>query len=68
MPPERIIFNQEIAIDFLWLENRLVLHVMYTHTYVSKATWVGFRSAHSIWLAFLEFCTTVICGLSQQDQ
>lgn len=32
MTPDKIIFNHELEIDLLWLDNALVIHVVDTHT------------------------------------
>lgn len=32
VPPEKIVFNHEIAMDLMWLEKVPVLHVVDTHT------------------------------------
>lgn len=62
VPPERIIFNHEVAIDLMWLENKPLLHVVWTHTHFGNETWVQSKSARDIWLAFLECWSTVYVG------
>lgn len=38
IPLEKILFNQEIAMDFMWNEGVLVIHVVETHTGFQNAT------------------------------
>lgn len=62
LPPETIIFNQEITIGVLWLDNKRVLHVICTHTYFSNDIWVGSKSTRDMWFEFLECWCTIYVG------
>ena len=50
--PGKIIFNQEVALDFMWINKRPVLHVICTQTHFSPAIFLTSESAEAAWLTF----------------
>lgn len=48
LPPDEIAFNQELAMDLVWLEGDPVLHVIDTHTNFQTATYVTDKSADGL--------------------
>lgn len=62
IPNDRIIFNQTISVDLLWLHERPVLHVLDDQTGYRNATFLKSKSAEDIWNAFLGCWATVYVG------
>ena len=50
--PGKITFNQEVALDLMWINRRPVLHVICTQTHFSSAIFLTSESAEAAWLAF----------------
>lgn len=58
VPPEKVIFNQEVGIDLTRLDGKPVLHVVCTHTNIRNTTWLESKSARNIWLVFMDCWAT----------
>lgn len=43
--PEQVIFNEELAIDLLWLENKPVLYVVRIHIHYRNVIWTKSKTA-----------------------
>lgn len=62
LPNEKIIFNREVALDLMWLENKAVLHVVDIDTHFNSAKILSGQTVESVWEAFLECWTTLYTG------
>lgn len=54
IPLVKIIFNRDVSIDLIWLDNMPVLHILCTNTNVGNATWLESTSARDRCLDFLD--------------
>lgn len=54
IPLDQRLFNYEVAVCFVWLESRPVLHVICTYTTFQRATVLRPKSVEDIWAALLE--------------
>lgn len=61
-PPEDIVFNYEVVIDFICLDNKPVLHIVCTHNHFGNFIWLKSKSAQDIWLTFIEYWSTFYSG------
>lgn len=62
IPPEKIIFNEEISLDLMWLGKRPVLHVVDTHTNFGSASFLRGQSAEQVWNSFIECWCAIYTG------
>lgn len=62
MPHDEIIFNQELAIDLVWLNGKPALHIVDTHTMYQSADYNTTKDAGALWEVFLRFWATVYIG------
>lgn len=62
MPPDKVIFNQELAIDLVWLEKKLVLHIVENHTEFQNAIPISTKRAEDIWYEFVEGWASLYVG------
>lgn len=60
--PDEIVFNREVAMDLLWLEQATVLHKFCIHSQFSNDMLVQSKSAKNIWLTFLYYWSTINVG------
>lgn len=56
-------FNGELAMDLVWLESRMVLHIECTHTKFRGAAVLRCKNVEVIRKAFLEFWATIYTGM-----
>lgn len=62
LPPDEIIFNHEIAIELVWLEERPVLHVLDTHIRLQSAAVLRSMSTEDVCSVFMECLVTLYMG------
>lgn len=62
IPESEIAFNQELAIDLLWLEGKPALHVIDTQTAFSNAKFINNKTADGLWQLFVDIWATVYTG------
>jgi len=60
--PKGIVFNQDLALDLMFLDSMAVLHVVDTQTHFSSAIFLQGQSVEDIWYAFLECWVTLYSG------
>jgi hypothetical protein len=61
--PEEVVFNQELRIDLMFLEDRKpVLHVVNAGTTFQAAIFLDGEDAASVWNAFLKCWSHALCG------
>lgn len=60
--PSGIVFNQELALDLMFLDKIPVLHVVDTQTHFSSAVFLHSQSTEAVWHAFLECWATLYTG------
>lgn len=65
VPPENIMFNQELAIYLLWLARRPVLHVVDTHTRYQNAVFIKDKSVQGLWEVSIVCWTSVYTSYPQ---
>lgn len=58
-------FNHELALDLMWIEENPILHVMDTHTHFQSAYVLRSKRAEDIWFAFVEFWAALYVGYAQ---
>lgn len=54
-PDPEVAFNEELALDLMWLNRRAVLHVAYTQTHLSNAVFLHGQSVEDVWRTFFNF-------------
>jgi hypothetical protein len=59
---EKIIFNDEISLDLVWLDGESALHVVDTATRFGAAVFIEGQDVESIWAALLECWVLVYTG------
>lgn len=62
LPPDKIIFNKELAMDVMWLGNKAVLHVIDTDTHFNSASILKGHSVEDVWKSFLSCWVTLYQG------
>lgn len=55
LPPGEIGFNQELEICLMWVNSKLILHVVDTHTMYKNAVFIISNTAENFWYHF-ELC------------
>ena len=60
--PKECIFNEELALDLMFLEGKAILHVVDTRTHFSSAAFLDSQSVDGVWAAFLSAWTTLYVG------
>jgi hypothetical protein len=60
--PEDIIFNQDLALDLMWLDGQATLHIVDTRTYFSSAAILKRQTVEGAWYAFLDAWATLYLG------
>ena len=61
-PPDQIIFNEEVALDLMWLEGKAILHVVDCHTHFNSASALKGHSVEDVWEAFIKCWTSLYTG------
>lgn len=59
LPADEIVFNQEVAIDLVWLAGRPVVHVVDTHTNYQNAEFVQSKAVDDLWQTFVKCWSSV---------
>lgn len=59
---DKVVFNEEVAVDLVWLEGRPVLHLVDTHTHLQGAAMLRSKNADYIWSAFMEYWVSLHLG------
>ncbi len=62
IPPDKILFNHELAIDLLWLDKRPVLHVIDTHTLFQNGVFIKSKKSEDLWKSLIDCWFTVFIG------
>jgi hypothetical protein len=60
--PSGFTFNEEVALDIMYLEQSSVLHVVDTQTHFNSAIFLRGESVEMVWIAFLECWATLYAG------
>jgi hypothetical protein len=60
--PEDVIFNQDLALDLMWLDGQATLHIADTRTLFSSAAILKRQNAEGVWHAFLNAWATLYLG------
>lgn len=60
--PDELVFNQELAIDLLWLNKKPVIHFVDTHTNYQNAAFVATKSSEELWKLFMNTWVTTYVG------
>lgn len=63
LPPERLVFNNAISIDIVWINDYPVLHVIDDHTGFRNAVFLRSKSAEDIWSPFMACWASTYVGL-----
>lgn len=58
-PTLKIIFNETVALDLMWLNHKAVLHVVDIHAHFSNAVFLKGHSVEDVWQAFVECWSSV---------
>lgn len=61
-PPDKCVFNHEVAIDLVWLKGNPALHVVDTHTHFSAAMFINSKSSASVWNTFIKCWAATYVG------
>lgn len=64
LPPEKLVFGDELSMDLQWIDGEAVLHVIDTATKFSSATFLDLygHSTEGIWTAFVECWCSLYTG------
>jgi hypothetical protein len=60
--PENIIFNQDLALDLMWLDGQATLHIVDTRTHCSSAAIIKRQTVEGVWYEVLEAWATLYLG------
>jgi hypothetical protein len=63
IPNEKLVFNDDLSMDLLWLDVEFALHVVDTATRFGAAVFLEGQDVEQVWSAFMEcwdWCTLVI--------
>ena len=61
-PPGRIVFNEEVPLDLMWLEGKAILHVVDCHTHFNSASALIGHSVEDVWDAFVKCWSSLYTG------
>lgn len=62
MPNEKVVFNREVALDLMYLENKAVLHIVDIDTHFNSAQFLKGNTVEDVWDAFLSCWSTLYIG------
>ncbi|CDF36991.1 unnamed protein product [Chondrus crispus] len=62
IPPNTIVFNEEVALDLFWIEGNPILHVVDTRTNFQNVALLKGQSACYVWYAFVKAWSSVYVG------
>lgn len=62
MPSDEILFNHEIAMDLMWLDNDPVFHVIDTHKIFQNAAFIRGKTLNELLESFLSIRVTLFIG------
>lgn len=62
IPDSDIVFTQELEIDVMFLEEKVVLHVVYIATHFNETIFIPGRTVYHIWMAFIGCWVTLYYG------
>ncbi len=48
LPPSDIVFNREVALDLMWIEEKAVLHVVDIETGLNSATFLSYQTVEAV--------------------
>ena len=60
--PDEIVFNQEIALDLMFIDSISLLHVVDTQTHFSAAAFLKQQALEHVWHTFLSCWATLYTG------
>lgn len=60
--PGDVVFNNELALDLMWIDGRAVLHIVDVHTHFSSAVFLRGQDVTDVWNAFVEGWSSVYIG------
>lgn len=62
MPNDEVIFNREVALDLMYIDNKAVLHVVDIDTHFNSAQFLKGNTVEQVWDAFLTCWSTLYIG------
>lgn len=62
MPTDEIVFNEEVAMDLMWMEGRAIMNIVDALTYYQNAVLLKRQSTGDVWDAFVEAWSSVNVG------
>ena len=68
MPPDSIIFNEEVALDLTWLNGKAVLHLVDNHTHFNSAAFLKGQKVEDVWTAFLQCRASTYSGFPSKSE
>lgn len=60
--PRETVFNEELAIDLMFLNGQAILHVVDCRTHFSSAVFLRSQCVEGVWAAFLDAWATMYVG------
>ena len=61
-PPDKIIFNEEVTLELMWLEGKAILHFADCHTRFNSASQLKGRNVGYLWEAFIKCWSGLYTG------
>jgi hypothetical protein len=68
MPDEKLVFNDELSMDLLWLDGEPALHVVDTATRFGAAVFLEGQDVEHVWAAFLSCWALVYTGYPKKSR
>jgi hypothetical protein len=68
MPDDKLVFNDELSLDILWLDGEPALHVVDTATRFGAAIFLEGQDVEHVWAAFLTCWTLVYTGYPRKTR
>ena len=60
--PDKIILNQELALDLMYIDKKPLLHIVDTQTHFGNAAFLPDPSSETVWKTFQQLWSTVYIG------
>lgn len=62
MPKNGVVFNQELALDLMFIDNRAILHVVVIQTGFGSAVILQGRTTRDVWISFIRCWAAIYPG------
>lgn len=66
IPEENIVFNQEVALDLMWLDGKALLHIVDTQTHFMSAAFLKGQTVEDVWETFVLCWATQYTGFTMR--